>query len=146
MPDLFFERHVPHLPGSMFALVADLETYPSFVPNCSAMRVWTDRPLAANERFAKMTIRFGPVTQSYTSRVTMDEAARTIRAKAVDGPFAYLDSTWRFEPEGQGTRVTFDIDFKISNPLIAAVAEPAFAAKQGEIMDAFVAEADRRFG
>jgi coenzyme Q-binding protein COQ10 len=42
--------------------------------------------------------------------------------------------------------VRFDIDFKISNPLVAAVAEPAFAAKQEEIIDAFVAEADRRFG
>ena len=31
-------------------------------------------------------------------------------------------------------------------PLFAAVAEPAFAAKQEEIIDAFVAEADRRFG
>ena len=67
-------------------------------------------------------------------------------AKAVDGPFAYLDSKWSFEPEGAGTRVRFDIDFKISNPLLAAVAEPAFAAKQNEIMDAFVEEADRRFG
>lgn len=93
-----------------------------------------------------MTIRFGPVTQAYTSRVTLDLEARTIAAKAVDGPFAYLNSQWTLEPEGQGTRVRFDIDFKISNPLIAAVAEPAFAAKQEEIINAFVEEADRRFG
>ena len=45
-----------------------------------------------------------------------------------------------------GTRVRFEIDFKISNPFIAAVAEPAFAAKQEEIMRAFCDEADRRFG
>ena len=51
-----------------------------------------------------------------------------------------------FAITANGTRVRFDIDFKISNPLIAAVAEPAFAAKQEEIIDAFVAEADRRFG
>jgi coenzyme Q-binding protein COQ10 len=30
--------------------------------------------------------------------------------------------------------------------LIAAVAEPAFAAKQGEIIQAFVDEANRRYG
>ncbi len=70
----------------------------------------------------------------------------TIKAKAVDGPFAYLDSVWSFEPEGMGTRVRFEIDFKISNPLIAAVAEPAFAAKQDEIIQAFVDEANRRYG
>ena len=145
MPDLFFERHVPHLPELMFGLVGDLEDYPRFLPNVSAMQVTRDRGTTGDVRFARMTIKFGPVTQAYTSRVEADPKARTITVKAVDGPFAYLDSKWSFEQEGQGTRVRFDIDFKISNPLIAAVAEPAFAAKQDEIMDAFMSEADRRF-
>jgi coenzyme Q-binding protein COQ10 len=146
MPDLFFEHHVPHLPERMFDLVNDLEAYPRFLPNVSAMDVRRDRDTSENVRYARMTIRFGPVTQSYTSRVVADPVARTITAKAVDGPFHYLESKWSFEPEGIGTRVRFDIDFKISNPLIAAVAEPAFANKQGEIMEAFLNEADRRFG
>ena len=143
----FFERHVPHLPQRMYEIVADLEDYPRFIPNCKAMDV---RPAPAADGsqvvLARMTLHFGPITQAYTSRVTLDPEARTIRAKAVDGPFSYLDSVWSFEPEGQGTRVRFEIDFKISNPFIAAIAEPAFAAKQEEIMRAFCEEADRRFG
>ena len=143
----FFERHVPHLPQRMFEIVADLSDYPRFIPNCKAMDIRQD-PAAgdADIRLARMTLFFGPVTQAYTSRVTVDAAALTISAKAVDGPFAYLDSVWSFEPEGMGTRVRFEIDFKISNPFIAAVAEPAFAAKQDEIMQAFADEADRRYG
>ncbi|MDB5614819.1 MAG: type toxin-antitoxin system RatA family toxin [Devosia sp.] len=143
----FFERHVPHLPQRMYEIVADLSDYPRFVPNCKAMEVRPD-PAAteADVQFAKMTLYFGPITQAYTSRVTLDPAARTIKAKAVDGPFAYLDSIWSFQPEGMGTRVRFEIDFKISNIFIAAVAEPAFAAKQEEIMRAFADEADSRFG
>ncbi|MGV8830681.1 MAG: type II toxin-antitoxin system RatA family toxin [Devosia sp.] len=143
----FFERHVPHVPMRMFEIVADLGDYPRFIPNCKAMEVRTD-PAAGdgNVLLAKMTLNFGPITQAYTSRVTTDPAALTIVAKAVDGPFAYLDSVWRFEAEGMGTRVRFEIDFKISNPFVAAVAEPAFAAKQEEIMRAFAEEADRRFG
>lgn len=143
----FFERHVPHLPQRMFDIVADLEDYPRFIPNCRAMDVRPDP--AANGKdvqLARMTLYFGPITQAYTSRVTRDREGLTIRAKAVDGPFAYLDSVWSFETEGMGTRVRFEIDFKISNPFIAAVAEPAFAAKQEEIMRAFSDEADRRFG
>lgn len=144
--DLFLERHVPHVPSRMFDLVNDLESYPRFIPNCSAMDVKRDSGAAGNVRFARMTIRFGPMTQSYTSRVEADPKALTITAKAVDGPFQYLDSKWTFEPEGMGTRVKFDIDFKMSNGLIAKIAEPAFAAKQDEIIDAFVDEADRRYG
>jgi coenzyme Q-binding protein COQ10 len=146
MPDLFFERHVPHVPERMFDLVNDLDRYPRFLPNVTNMTVKRDDGAAGDVRYAKMTVRFGPVTQSYTSRVTADPTARTITAKAVDGPFKYLDSKWTFEPEGQGTRVRFDIDFKIANPLLAAAAEPAFGAKQEEIIEAFVTEADRRFG
>jgi coenzyme Q-binding protein COQ10 len=142
----FFERHVPHLPNRMYDIVADLGDYPRFIPNCKAMEVRADPAAgAADVRLARMTLSFGPVTQAYTSRVTLDDKALTIKAKAVDGPFAYLDSVWSFEPEGMGTRVRFEIDFKISNPLISAVAEPAFAAKQDEIMQAFADEADRRY-
>lgn len=141
-----FERHVPHLAHNMFALVADLESYPKFIANCRAMIVRPDPGGDPHVKLARMTLAFGPVSQAYTSRVTLDAAAATIAARAVDGPFAYLDSLWRFQPEGMGTRVLFDIEFRISNPLIAAVAEPAFAAKQEEIMDAFAEEADRRYG
>lgn len=146
MPDLFIERHVPHLPERMFDLVNDLEDYPRFLPNISNMEIKRDDGARGNVLYARMTIQFGPVTQAYTSRVEASRSERTITAKAIDGPFSYLNSKWSFEPEGEGTRIRFDIDFKISNPLIAAVAEPAFANKQEQIMDAFVDEANRRFG
>lgn len=146
MPKLSFDRHVAYPPERMFALVADLESYPRFVPNCKSMEVQPERGAAGDVRYAKMVLSFGPITQGYTSRVVLDPDKRTIDARASDGPFSHLVSQWRFEPEGQGTCVSFDIDFKISNPLVAAVAEPAFAAKQTEIMDAFVSEASRRYG
>jgi coenzyme Q-binding protein COQ10 len=145
MPNLYYERHTPHLPQRMFDLIGDLEAYPRFIPNCKSMEVRAD-PNDPLVRYAKMTIKFGPLTQSYTSKVTADPTTLTITAKAVDGPFEYLDSKWTFMPEGAGGRVRFDLDFKFNNPLIAAVAEPAFAAKQDEILDAFADEADRRFG
>jgi coenzyme Q-binding protein COQ10 len=146
MPDLFLERHVAHLPDRMFDLVNDLDDYPRFLPYVKDMSVKREEGNAADVRFARMTIQFGPVSQAYTSRVEANRTDHTITAKAVDGPFAYLDSKWTFEREGEGTRIRFDIDFKISNPVLAAVAEPAFAGKQEEILDAFVEEADRRFG
>lgn len=144
MPQLSFERHVQFPPERMYELVADLRSYPSFVPNCRRMEVrpGSDR----DERLARMTLSYGPFSDAYTSRVVLNDENRSISAEALDGPFAHLDSEWRFEPEGQGTCVRFSIDFKFSNRLIAAVAEPAFASKQDEIMDAFLTEARRRYG
>ena len=144
MPKLKFERRIPHSSADMLSLVADVETYPLFVPNCEAMQV-KRAGLPAGSSDARMTVRLGPIAQAYTSRVAVDATAGTISAHALDGPFSHLDSLWQIVPDGDGSQVTFEIDFAISNPLIAAVAEPAFAAKQEEIVDAFLAEADRRF-
>lgn len=141
-----FSRHVPHSAEQMLDLVADVASYPAFIPHCEAMDVRRD-PARPQEKFdARMHIRFGPIGQAYTSRITVDRNARTLHARAVDGPFAHLDSLWRFKDTGQGAEIVFDIDFKIANPLIRSVAEPAFAAKQEEIVDAFVAEARKRYG
>ncbi len=139
---IHFERAVPHQPEQMFSLVADLRSYPSFIPHCTAMEVWDDH----GARHARMTIRFGPITQSYTSRVTLDRLNCRIRAEAMDGPFSHLDSTWHFARTAEGTDIRFDIDFRISNPIIRAVAEPAFAAAQRQIIDAFVRRADELYG
>ena len=146
-----FERMVPHSAAQMLALVADVETYPDFIPHCEHMEVRRSFD-APDTRFdARMHIRFGPIAQAYTSRIEVDHAACTLRARAVDGPFSHLDSIWRFTETGQGTKIRFDIDFGIAKVIggkfnmLAVVAEPAFAAKQEEIIDAFVAEAQRRY-
>ncbi len=146
MPQLKFSRSVPYSADQMIDLVSDLNAYPDFVPNCSDMKLSGETGVPLDTCNARMHISFGPVNQSYTSRVTIDRKAGTVSARALDGPFAHLDSKWTFRPEENGTKVRFEIDFEIANPLIRAVAEPAFSRKQGEILDAFVREAHRRYG
>ncbi|WP_424981204.1 type II toxin-antitoxin system RatA family toxin [Maritalea sp. S77] len=144
MTKIAFDRHVPYSPEQMFDLVADLRRYPAFVPNCSNMQV---RPANADDNcYARMGISFGPISQDYESLVEFDRANMRITATAVDGPFSHLNSVWSFLPEGAGTHVQFNVDFKLSNRLIAAVAEPLFATKQEEIMDAFVQRAGELYG
>ena len=146
MPKLEFERHARFSPQQMLGLVADMNSYPGFIPNCSDMQVEKDIHAKGDVRFARMAVSFGPIEQSYTSRVTIDKKGGTIRTEAIDGPFSHLIGDWQFIADGEGTVILFDIDFGFSNRLLAAAAEPAFARIQDEILDAFVAEAKRRFG
>jgi len=39
MPKFEATRHVSHTPQQMFALVADVEAYPQFLPLCEALTV-----------------------------------------------------------------------------------------------------------
>jgi coenzyme Q-binding protein COQ10 len=143
---LSFERAVPHSAAQMLDLVADVESYPRFIPHCQKMEVVRDS-IAPNTSFAaRMHVKFGPIAQAYTSRIEVKPEAMTLTANAVDGLFSHLNSVWHFVEQDGRTLIRFDIDFRIANPLIRSVAEPAFAAKQEEIMDAFVAEAKRRYG
>lgn len=145
MPQLEFSRTTPFTPQQMLDLVSDLKSYPDFVPNCSAMDIGnkSGSPLSACD--ARMQVNFGPISQSYTSHVMIDIEAKTISAQALDGPFSHLESMWTFLPDGEGSQIGFTIDFGFSNPIISAVAEPAFANIQDEILDAFMAEARRRY-
>lgn len=147
MPRYAYERHVAHhAPAHLFAVVADTASYASFLPNVSQMVVQPDPKERPHTHYARMTIAFGPLTQSYTSKVITDPDRHIIRVEATnDGPFAHLIGVWTFEPEGQGTLVKFNIDFRFRNPLIGLMADTAFADKQVELVDAFMAEADRRY-
>ncbi|MCC0023442.1 MAG: type II toxin-antitoxin system RatA family toxin [Hyphomicrobiaceae bacterium] len=141
MTQISFSRHVPFSPEQMLELVARVEDYPDFVPNCSDMSVTRSPALADNQCDARMSVQYGPVSGAYTSRVTVDRSNMTVSAKSLDGPFAHLDSKWTFIAEGTGTEIHFDIDMAFSNRFLASVAEPLFARKQEEIIDAFVKRA-----
>ena len=145
MPQLKFSRTVPFSVEQMLKLVSDLNTYPDFVPNCSDMELSGEQgsPLSACD--ARMHVSFGPINQSYTSKVTIDHEAGTVVATSRENPFDYLDSKWQFTAREKGCAIKFEIDFSFSNRLIAAIAEPAFAGIQAEILDAFIAEAKRRY-
>ncbi|WP_051332180.1 type II toxin-antitoxin system RatA family toxin [Cucumibacter marinus] len=138
MRQIDFAKHLPYTADQMYRMVGDLKAYPDFLPNCSSMEVWSPPGADKDNVHARMGIQFGPVRQAYTSEVTFNPEALTIAASAIDGPFSHLDSLWQFVPAEEGCHVTFDISFAIANPLIAAVAEPAFAAKQEEIIAAFL--------
>ena len=145
MPHLQFSRTVPFTPAQMLALVGDLKAYPDFVPNCSHMELSAEEGSPLSFCDARMHVKFGPINQSYTSKVSIDRTAMSVIATSTENPFDYLDSSWVFSPRETGCAIKFEIDFSFSNRLIAAVAEPAFANIQGEILDAFIAEAKRRY-
>lgn len=144
MTKIAFEREVVHTPRQMFDLVSDLDQYPSFVPNCSHMQT-SDLP-GVGRRVARMHVSFGPISQAYDSIVACDSDALTISAVAEDDPFSYLESVWSFVSSPNGTQVKFDLDFELRNRLIASIAEPIFAEKQRQVVDAFIERADTLYG
>ncbi len=138
MTDHSESRIVPYTADLMYKIVADIERYPEFLPWVAALRV-----LSRDEKqlIAEMAVGYGPFRERYTSRVSLDPAARTIDVVAIKGPFRRLENHWRFTPEGDGCRIDFSIVFEFSNPLLQVAASKAFEKVLLKMTDAFVARA-----
>jgi coenzyme Q-binding protein COQ10 len=126
----------------MYAVVADVERYPEFLPWCAGLRVLSrERIDQCEELRAEMLVGFGALRERYTSRVVLDATAHTVDVTQTEGPFRQLANHWRFAPEGEGCRVDFSIAFEFRNRLLGAVAGTAFEHVVLKMADAFEARA-----
>jgi len=132
----------------MFALVADIERYPEFVPLCERLVIRARHAEGAREVLvADMTIGYSAIRETFTTRVTLDRPALTIDAEYLEGPFRHLDSRWSFVPAGQGAcLVRFAIDYEFKSRILAAVMGSVFDAAFRKFATAFEARADAVYG
>ena len=81
----------------MFALVADVERYPEFLPLCEALTVRSRRERdGATLLVADMTVGYKAIRETFTSQVLLKPADNAIDVTYLSGPFARLDNRWRF--------------------------------------------------
>lgn len=146
MPTHRTTHRVAHTADEMFELVADVEKYPQFVPLCESLKVRGRRALKDGRELllTDMTVGYKLFRDTFTSRVTLDRAARTIDVAYVDGPFSHLTNTWHFVPDGgTGCRVEFFIDWEMKSRMLAMAAGAVFERAFGKFSDAFEARADQ---
>jgi ribosome-associated toxin RatA of RatAB toxin-antitoxin module len=122
----------------MFALVADIERYPEFVPWVVSAKVLKRE---ASGVIGQLEMERGGVRETFTTRNVFEEPARMSLA-LVDGPFRLLDGLWTFDPLGdRGTKIRLTIRFEFENPLTAMLLSRMFEKSCIELVDAFVLRA-----
>ncbi|MEK8123579.1 SRPBCC family protein [Methylocystis sp. IM4] len=147
-------RHVSHSAADMFALVANVETYPQFVPLCEAMRVRRRAEVAPGvvELVAEMQVGFKAICERYTSRVTCDSNTLEVRVGYIDGPFRKLDNRWSFREEALGpdgaprSIIDFFIAYEFKSVALGLVMGAMFDKAFQKYADAFVKRADEVYG
>ncbi len=118
MPQFSTRRRVRHSADDMFNLVADVDRYPEFVPLCRSMRVRRRTQMDDREIIvAEMTVAYKLIRETFTSRVTLDRAKRTIQVEYLDGPFSRMENRWLFHPvtdaNGHPNEGACDVEFFI---------------------------------
>ena len=150
MPAFRNERRVRHAAVEMFALVADVERYPEFVPLCQALKVRRREPRGdgVETLYADMEVGYRAIRETFVSKVTLDQPRLKIVVEYVDGPFSRLENVWNFRdaPEGGGSTVEFFIAYEFRSRLLAAVMGAMFDAAFRKFSAAFEARADKIYG
>ena len=154
MPKHAETRTVGYTATQMFDLVADVGRYPQFLPWCVAARVRSSTP---TELVADLTIGFGPLRESFTSRVTLQrpdtpQSAGEVRVAYENGPFRYLNNRWGFAPQllpdghTKGCVVQFFVDFEFRSRILQATIGAVFNEAVRRMVNAFLKRARDMYG
>lgn len=148
MPKFETTRSVRHTPQQMFALVADIEKYPEFLPLCEALSVRSRKEREGRSMLvADMTVGYKAIRETFTSQVHLKPDENAIEVKYVDGPFRYLSNVWTFEPApGGGALVKFFIDYEFKSRILGALMGAMFDRAFRTFSDAFEKRADAIYG
>jgi coenzyme Q-binding protein COQ10 len=137
------KRVVPYSDEQMFALVADVERYPEFLPWCAAVRI---RSRDEATFTADLIAAFGAFRERFTSRVMLDHPARTITIEYIEGPFEHLTNRWVFSATDAGCEIAFDIDFRFRSRTLETLISGMFTRAIEKMTGAFVTRADKLYG
>jgi coenzyme Q-binding protein COQ10 len=145
MPQFSTKRRVRHAADEMFDLVADVERYPEFVPLCQSLKVRDRRTRSDGTEVlvAQMTAAYKLISETFTSRVTLDRANRRIVVEYLDGPFRRLENRWTFAPSGErDCEVEFFISYEFKNRTLAFLMGSMFDLAFRRFATAFEERAD----
>jgi coenzyme Q-binding protein COQ10 len=148
MPSFQTERRVAHSAEQMFALVADVEQYPKFVPLCEKLVVRGRQKEPAREvLIADMTVAYKFIRETFATKVVLDSGASTIRADYLDGPFKRLENIWSFAAiDAEHSMIRFSIDYEFRSRTLSALMGTVFDKAFRKFADAFEKRADAIYG
>lgn len=127
--------------AEFYALVEDIEAYPSFLPWCAAAQVRERTPVRT---VATLTLAAKGLRQSFTT-ANANTPGREIDMQLLEGPFRRFRARWRFTPlTDSACKAEFSIGYEFSSTLVGRLLEPVFSRIADSTVDAFRRRAEQR--
>lgn len=129
-------------PEQLFALAADIESYPRFVPWCIATRILRRHP---DHWWCDNVFGAGPVRLRFHTRAEFD-APHAIDITSHDGPFRSFRLSWRFGALDAGSRVDVGFEMRFRSDIVGLLARVSLAEVERRIIAAFRRRAEQSCG
>lgn len=133
---------VPYTASQMFALVHDIERYPEFLPEISAVRIMER---TAEMVAAELEVSKGPVRERFSTRNRLREPA-WMSMELVRGPFKHLHGEWHFDAVGEQSEIRFELDFEVRGFALKLLLEPVVGKMADRLVDRFCRRARSVYG
>jgi len=139
MPKHSETKFLPYTTTEMYDLVADVGSYPQFLPWNSAARIRSRAPIGDGGEVleAELVISFKVFRERFGSRVTLWPARKLIETEYLDGPFRHMRSTWTFRDAPGGCEVDFFVDFEFRNAILQGIVGVVFNDAMQRVVRAF---------
>lgn len=143
MPTHAEKRVLPHRPDQLFALVADIEKYPEFLPWCLAARI---KKREGDVIYAELVIGWKMIRERFITKDVLRPPDR-IDVTYSEGPFKYLDNHWIFTPQpNNACLLDFYVDFEFRSHMLQAAMTLLFNEAVKRMVQAFEDRAKALYG
>jgi ribosome-associated toxin RatA of RatAB toxin-antitoxin module len=123
---------------AFYALVEDIESYPSFLPWCAAAEVKERSP---GRTVATLMLAAKGLRQSFTTE-NSNQPGRGIDMRLLEGPFKRFSAHWRFTPLApDAAKAEFTLNYEFSSRVVAALLSPVFSRLADDTVTAFARRA-----
>ena len=140
-------RRLPYSAPQMFALVSDIESYPEFLPWCSAAFIRRSSDHDDHRLLdADLVISFKLFRERFRSRVHLFHTKELITIRHLDGPMAHMNSRWQFDTCEEGCIIRFEIDYEFSSRALRALISIVFYEAMQRVVSAFENRARHLYG
>ncbi|WP_108814194.1 type II toxin-antitoxin system RatA family toxin [Loktanella sp. Alg231-35] len=138
MPSHSETKFLPYTARQMYDLVADVGSYPKFLPWTAAARVRSVTEKDDHDvMLADLVISFKVFREKFGSRVTLWPEALKIDTEYLDGPVRHLESQWSFRDVEGGCEVSFAVDFEFKSRLLQGAAGMFFNEAMQRVVRSF---------
>ncbi len=142
MPRFIEDRIFPYTAQQMYALVADVEEYPKFLPWCIGSRLYDQ---TENDFYADLIIGFKVFRERFTSHVILSE--NNIEIDYIKGPLSHLHNLWQFKDiEEGGSSLHFEVDFEFKNKIFQKLVGSLFTEAVHRMVMSFEIRAQELYG
>ena len=120
--------------NEVFYLLSDIEQYQNFLPFCKSSEIIE---IKNDYIIAKLTVDFFGIKNSFVTK-NIYKRNESIIMEMQDGPFKSFLAVWKFENiTDQSTRLSFKMDYELSNPLLEFAFKKNLNSVSNLIVNAF---------